>query len=260
MKRFCKLIIILIVLLSLVGCNKNGDISQGKVEVFEEFYKSGSSDENYIELYKINDTIWVHTSYSIYNGYRVPSNGIVAISSNGLILVDTPWNNEQTRELLTLTKDVFKKDISIAIITHAHEDRIGGIDTLLENQVDVRSTSMTVKEAEKRGFNKPQPKLDSEPNFSVGNIDVEVFYPGEGHTVDNITVWFPQYKVLFGGCFIKSLDSKDKGNIEDANVQQWPYSVKNLLEKYPDAEVVIPGHGEWGSIDLIKHTLKLVSE
>lgn len=260
MKRIFVFIIVLIVLLSTVGCSKNVSTSQEKVEVYEEFYKSGSSDENYIELYKINDTIWVHTSYSKYNGYRVPSNGIVVITKEGLVLVDTPWNNEQTGELLRLTKKVFKKDTIIAIITHAHDDRIGGIDTLLENKVDVRSTKMTLKEAEKRGFKKTQPKLDSEPKFSVGNIDVEVFYPGEGHTADNITVWFPQYKVLFGGCLIKSLDSKDKGNIEDANLQQWPYSVEKLLEKYPDAEIVIPGHGEWGSLDLIRHTLKLVNE
>lgn len=258
MKKIC--IVISIIILSLVGCSKTVPTHREKGEVNEDFYKSGTSDENYIELYKINDTIWVHTSYAKYNGHRVSSNGVVVISSEGLVLVDTPWNNEQTDELLKVTKDVFKKDIIIAIITHAHDDRIGGIDTLLENNVDVRSTSMTLIEAEKYGFKKPQPKLDSEPSFSVGNIDVEVFYPGEGHTVDNITVWFPQYKVLFGGCLIKSLDSKDKGNIEDANVQQWPYSVKNLLEKYPDAETVIPGHGEWGSLDLIRHTLELVSQ
>lgn len=257
MKKISMFLVTLVLLnLFLVACSNKSE----EVKIAERFFKSGSEDLNYVELSKINDNIWVHTTYSNYNGSRTPSNGVVVVSSKGLILIDTPWNNAQTNELINLTKSVFKKDIALAIITHAHEDRIGGIDTLIENKVDVRSTSLTVKEAEKNGFKKPEPKLDSDPQIAFGNINMEVFYPGEGHTVDNITVWFPQYKVLFGGCLIKSLDSNSIGNIADANEKAWPYSVKKVLEKYSDAEVVITGHGNWGSLDLVRHTLELVSK
>ncbi len=242
--------------LCLVSCSNNSD--EGKVT--ESFIKSGSDDTNYVELSKINDEIWVHTTYESYNGNRTPSNGLVVVSTKGIVLIDTPWNNAQTKELISITKSVFSKDIVVTIITHAHDDRIGGIDTLIENHVDVRSTRLTAKEAEKIGYEKPQPTLDSEPNFSVGNIDMETFYPGEGHTIDNITVWFPQYKVLFGGCVIKSIDSKDKGNISDANIKQWPDTINKVLEKYSKAEIVVPGHGNWGSLDLARHTLELVSK
>ena len=239
--------------------SQENDTTSQEYDVSEIFYQSGSSDKNYVELNKVNNNIWVHTTYSNYKGNRTSSNGIIAVTSKGIILVDTPWNNEQTEELIKVTKSVFKKDIILAIITHAHADRIGGIDTLLENKIDVRSTGLTAKEAEKNDFKQPQPRLDEEPTFSVGNLDIEIFYPGEGHSVDNITVWFPQSKVLFGGCLIKSEDSKDMGSTTDANVQQWPDSVNKVLEKYPDAEIVIPGHGNWGSMDLIKHTLELLS-
>ncbi len=230
------------------------------IEVTENFYRSASDTSDSVELTKINDNIWVHTTYTDYNGSRTPSNGVIALSSKGLILIDTPWNNAQTEELIKLTKSVFKKDIALAVITHAHADRIGGIDTLLNNKIDVRSTKLTVTEAEKNGYQKPEPTLDTQPNISFGDINLEVFYPGEGHTVDNVTVWFPQYKVLFGGCLIKSLDAKDKGNTSEANTVMWPASAKKVLEKYPDSEVVIPGHGEWGNINLIRHTIELVSK
>lgn len=239
--------------------SRENDTASQEYDVKEIFYQSGSNDKNYVELYKVNNNIWVHTTYSNYEGNRTPSNGIIAITSDGLILVDTPWNNEQTEELIKLTKSVFKKDIIIAIITHAHADRIGGIDTLLANKVDVRSTGLTAKESEKNGFKQPQPSLDEEPAFSVGDLDIEVFYPGEGHSVDNITVWFPQNKALFGGCLIKSADSTNIGSVTDANAQQWPDSVNKVIEKYPDAETVIPGHGNWGSLDIINHTLDLLS-
>lgn len=256
MKKSYLLLFTVIIIFTLASCsNKAAIVNDTNID--ENFFKSGSDDSNYIELTKVNDNIWVHTTYSIFNGSRTASNGIVAVSSKGLILIDTPWNNGQTKELLKLTKTVFKKDIALALITHAHADRIGGIDVLLESNIDVRSTSLTSKEAEKNGFKKPQPKLESNSKITLENINMEVFYPGEGHSVDNITVWFPQFKVLFGGCLIKSLESTDLGSTTDANIQQWPISVKNVLEKYPNAEIVIPGHGKWGSLDLIKHTLDL---
>lgn len=252
-KVYLVLVILTLLSLCLAGCSNE----PRDVKVQETFLKRGSDDSNLVELSKINDNVWVHTTYQNYNGYRTPSNGIVAVSSKGLVLIDTPWNDEQTKQLLKLTKYTFKKDIELALITHAHVDRIGGINTLIENKVDVRSTSLTVKEAEKNGFKKPEPKLDSNPKIEFGNITMEVFYPGEGHTVDNITVWFPEYKVLFGGCLIKSFDSNNLGSTEDANIQQWPSSLRNVQKKYPDAEAVIPGHGYWGSVDMISHTLEL---
>ncbi len=42
------------------------------------------------------------------------------------------------------------------------------------------------------------------PIIKINNISLEVFYPGEGHSKDNITIWIPEYKVLFGGCFNKN--------------------------------------------------------
>lgn len=253
-----KIIILLVTLIFLTLCFVACSNKPKEVSVTENFYKSGSKDSNYVELSKINDNVWVHTTYENYNGSRTPSNGMVVVSSKGLVLVDTPWNNEQTKELISLSKSIFKKDIAFAIITHAHEDRIGGIDTLIQNKIEVRSTGLTSKEAEKNGFKKPEPKLDSEPEIAFGEINMEVFYPGEGHTVDNITVWIPQYKVLFGGCLIKALDSKSIGNTADANIKAWPFSLKKLSERYSTAEIVIPGHGSWGNLDLIKHTLELL--
>lgn len=256
MRKSC-LILMIFSFISFVACSNNSHVTN-EVEVRESFLKSGSDDLNYIELTKIDDCIWVHTTYVDYNGNRTPSNGLVVITSKGLVLIDTPWNNSQTEELIKLTKSKFNRDFVTAIITHAHEDRIGGIDTLLENKIDVRSTNLTAREAEKNGFKKPNPKLDSDPEIKVGNTDFEIFYPGEGHSRDNITVWLPQYKVLFGGCIIKSMDSNSLGSTTDANVQEWPASLKKIIDKYTDAEIIIPGHGKWGSLDLVKHTLDLL--
>lgn len=244
---------------SLSSCSAGGSPKTG--ETLENFYKSGSGDMNYVELSKINDNLWVHTSYSNYKGSRTPSNGMIAVTSEGLILIDTTWNDSQMEELVSLTKGIFKKNIIMAVITHAHEDRIGGINTLLKIGVEVKSTAMTAELAEKQGFHRPGSTI--EPNtgtIQTGNMRMEMFYPGEGHTADNITVWFPDYKVLFGGCLIKSEESNDIGINSDSNAKEWPVSVKKILDRYPEAQTVVPGHGKWGNMQLIMHTLDLLKK
>jgi metallo-beta-lactamase class B len=75
-----------------------------------------------------------------------------------------------------------------------------------------------------------------------------------------VIVYFPKRKILFGGCMIKSLDSKDAGYTADADMQKWPRSVERVLAKYKDAKIIVPGHGNWGGIQLVKHTIQLLDK
>ncbi|MCX7709173.1 MAG: subclass B1 metallo-beta-lactamase [Clostridia bacterium] len=257
-KAFTILMVMISLCTTWAGCS-NSPTSAMENQIKESTLKRGSEDKNYVELTKINDHLWVHTSYQDYNGSRTPSNGMVAVTSKSLVLIDTPWNTEQTKTLLELTKDTFKKDFTLAVITHAHVDRIGGINALLDRKIEVFSTKLTGELAEKNGFMKPSPGIElDEMTLDIDSMKIETFYPGEGHTADNITVWFPEDKVLFGGCLIKSADSTSIGNTQDANLKQWPMSVKKVLDGYKEAEIVVPGHGAWGDLSLIKHTLELL--
>ena len=89
---------------------------------------------------------------------------------------------------------------------------------------------------------------------------MECLFTGPGHTPDNISVYFPDSKILFGGCMIKSLQSKGLGNTADAVVSEWDKSVDKLKLLCPEAKVVIPGHGNYGDISLLTHTINLVKK
>ncbi len=52
--------------------------------------------------------------------------------------------------------------------------------------------------------------------------DALIFYPGAGHTKDNVVVYFPKERILFGGCFIKDNKATGMGNIADADLAAWP--------------------------------------
>ncbi len=213
-----------------------------------------------IDLYKIGENVYVHTTYKQINGYDTPSNGLIVISSEGIVLVDTPWDDEQTSELIKVVKRNFNKDIVLAIISHAHEDRIGGIKTLLENKIKTIGYKLTSDKAKELGYKEPIRFYEEDTSIVVGSTLINLFYPGPAHTVDNIVVWLPLERILFGGCMIKSLMSESLGNVSDADVTAWPNSVSKLLTKYEEAEVVIPGHGKWGGKSLIHHTLALLKQ
>jgi metallo-beta-lactamase class B len=218
----------------------------------------GAADSSTVELRQISQHVWTHTSYEIINGYWTDSNGLIIECSTGLILVDTCWNDPQTQVLLKEPKALFHKSIILAIITHAHSDRIGGIRTLLANGIKVVSTSLTSKMAVAAGYPKPLPELDSKSTIlNIANVEIEAYYPGAGHTQDNIVVWIPIDQVLYGGCLIKSMQSTNLGNTADADIRQWGPSIQNVKNRYSQAKLVVPGHGAVGGIELLQHTFEL---
>lgn len=82
-------------------------------------------------------------------------------------------------------------------------------------------------------------------------------YLGAGHTIDNIVVWIPEEKILFGGCMLKALRWKGLGFTDDADLNEWPKTLKKLIKEFPESRIVIPGHGDYGDLSLIQHTIGL---
>jgi metallo-beta-lactamase class B len=214
-----------------------------------------------VSMKQVKSNVWMHTSIGVVGMDRVPANGLVVETSKGLLLIDTPWNDTLTEQLLELVKKQFptNKEITDAIVTHAHDDRVGGIKTLLKNGIKVHSTLLTADLAQQQGFERPLGDLGKHTKLRIGNVQVETFYPGKGHTKDNIVVWLPEHKMLFGGCLIKSLDSKTIIPTPGSYVSHWPHAIKKVQKKYNNIDVVVPGHGEPGDDSLLAYTIDLLN-
>jgi hypothetical protein len=59
---------------------------------------------------------------------------------------------------------------------------------------------------------------------------------------------------------VKDIHAKGLGNPADAVVKEWSQTIQKVVEKFPDAKIVIPGHGQIGGKELLTHTQKLLSE
>ncbi len=213
---------------------------------------------NDLELIKLKNGIFIHVSYINMPQYgRVPANGLLIIDKKEALILDTPWNNQLTEQLFNWVKNNYKAEIKYVVINHFHEDNMGGLETAHKKGAVSYSLDITKEILKKNNKVLPIKTFKNELKLKSGKINIIAFYPGAGHTVDNIVIWLPEQKILFGGCLIKSLSSRNLGNTEDADIKEWPKTVEKVLEKYSSAEIVIPGHGEPGGIELLKHTIEL---
>lgn len=212
-----------------------------------------------IKLQQLNETTWVHTSLKNLPEYGVvPSNGLIKILNKEALLVDTAWNNQQTNEILDWLKSqhILVKTI---IITHSHDDRMGGLKAIHQRGIRSIASKKTIELATQQGKEVPNMSFEKQHTINFQNEEIELYYPGPGHTLDNIVVWFKKEHLLFGGCLIKNLSAKNLGNTQDAAVDEWKKSISNLEKKYTDIHVVIPGHGAYANRSLLQHTIGLLS-
>ncbi|CCH51292.1 Beta-lactamase [Fibrisoma limi BUZ 3] len=212
----------------------------------------------------LNDRVYVHTTYGVYQNNSIPSNGLIIKTSDGIVLVDTGWDTnddtDNSRQLLQWVADNLRQPVRFCIVTHAHEDRVGGISEMRKAGVRVISTPLTAQKSVKLGYEAPEGILPNDTTFTVGQVPIRCYFPGEGHTSDNIVVWLPDEQILHGGCFVKSVAAFGMGNVADANLTEWANSIRRVKTQFGTAKIVVPGHEEWGDTRSLEHTLQLLSK
>lgn len=206
-----------------------------------------------LKIDKLEDNIYLHRSYEIYDGFGlVESNGLVFIEDKGAFIIDTPASAEDTKQLVSWLKT---RGFTIrgSFSTHFHSDSSAGIEWLNSNSIATYASKLTNELLDNAGRALAKNSFDG-TSFWLVKDKVEAFYPGAGHTKDNMVVWMPNQKILFGGCFVKS---KSIGNLSDAVIKAWPDSVQRLMVRYGNAAMVIPGHGKVGTVSLLENTRRL---
>ena len=216
---------------------------------------------NNIGLCLLKDSVFTISNYYEMEHFgRVESNGLLIVKNAKAILVDTRCDNEQTSQLYSYLKDSMHITITKVIVCHYHIDCLGGLGFIQQQGIESISLDLTKEKCIEKKLPIPSVTFSEKLILNFEGADVICQYFGSGHTVDNIIVYLPKNNILFGGCLIKSLSSKNLGNTADAVIDKWPITVENLQVQYKKAEIVIPGHGEIGGLEIVKHTLKLAGK
>jgi len=234
---------------------------------------------------KIADSVYMYTHYFSYG-----SNGMfILLPDSQGVLINTPCESTGTISLLDWIEKKFGNIKLTAIVTGFHQDNLGGDEILLSRNIPVYGPDLTVQLLKEKGVELKQVILNSvssekdkkyynsyktlklvPPNkiFSIkeglqlitGGETFEVYFPGESHTIDNTVVYIKNKKILFGGCMIKGLEFDTPGFTGYANMAEWPKSVRNVMNRFKDAEIIIPGHGTPGGRELLPHMINVLND
>lgn len=213
-----------------------------------------------LSIYHLTGDFYIYTTYKPVDGNLIPSNSVYLLTDNGVVMFDTPWDSTQFKPLEDSIWNKHHKKVALCISTHFHIDRTAGLEFLNQQGIKTYSSKQTYDLCSARNEKQAAFYFINDTVFKVGNHTFQTYYPGEGHSPDNIVIWFDKEKILYGGCFVKSTENNSLGNIADANLKEWSISISKTMKKFPEPKYVIPGHYSWENNNGLKHSLELLEE
>ncbi len=210
-----------------------------------------------LQLIKLNEHSYIHISHiTLKSGATFSCNGFVYQNNNEAYIFDSPATDKATTELINWFRDKQKTTIKGVVFNHFHEDCTKGIEIFKDHNIPTIASSNTKKLMTPKGTSEPDQTFDNYLELKLQDKTIINSFFGEAHSKDNIVSYFPEEKILFGGCMVKNINAK-KGNLADATIGEWSNTVTKIKEAYPDLEIVIPGHGTYGDQSLLDYTISL---
>lgn len=213
---------------------------------------------NDLRLIRISENAYIHESFFTSEEFgRFGSNGMILIDNREAFLFDTPMTDSVTSQLLDFIEDSLKLRIVGFIANDWHSDSMEGLDLILEKGIKTYSNEMTRKITAEKGMPITEIGFIDSLTIQFGGYELICKYHGAAHTIDNIVVWIPKEKILFADCMVKSINSRNLGFTGDGDLTAYPATLEKVKQLYSDAKIVIPGHGRYGGVELIDHTIEL---
>lgn len=214
-----------------------------------------------LELTKISENAYVHVSYFVHPAWgKVGSNGLIYVQNKKAFLFDTPMNDLDTQTLVSWIEDLLNVSIVGFVPNHWHNDCMGGLSYLQSKGIKSWANQVTIDKAIEEKLPVPDVGFTDSLTLNLDDKEIRCYYFGAAHSTDNIVVWIPSEKILFPGCMAKDTCSKTLGNTADGDLNEYPKTIHKVIARFPDVQIVIPGHGSLGGKELLNHTLELLEK
>jgi metallo-beta-lactamase class B len=219
---------------------------------------AGADASDEVRLLELDDGVFRHVSSITFEGRPLDSNGLVIEDPDGAVVIDTPWTEAQARELIAWVEARTGRPPRLLIVTHAHEDRAGGLPAFRAAGIPSVGHALTAHLLASGGRRGPDVRFEDALDVHLSDETLALRHFGAGHSPDNLVVWLARRRILFGGCAIKSAGATSLGNIADADLDAWPGTLARCAAAFPSPLIVVPGHGAPGDRMLLAHTRDLV--
>ena len=199
-------------------------------------------------LSKLTDKIYIAEDY-----YLSKENSLVYIGASYVTVVGATWTPETARLLAAEVARITSKPIKEVINTNHDLDRVGGNSYFKSIGARIISTTLIrdlLKQEGKRSVeiarqNSDYPNVEVvlpdtafQGDFTLQDGSVRGFYLGPSHKADDIFVYFPNEKVLYGGCILK----EQLGNTDGIDRGEYPKTLQKLKNLKLPINTIISGH------------------
>ena len=207
-----------------------------------------------------------NSDVSLANRGRIGNAGFI-IGPEGIVVIDTGVSFRHGQAMVAAIRRVSKLPISLAIITHAHQEFLFGAAYFQAKRIPILTHVKTAQLMQSRCENclhhlketlgitemrgsrvvVPDQLVDGNEFISVAGMSLELRYFGWGNTPGDLLVFERNNGVLFAGGVV---DVGRVSELRDSRVQEWK-SILGQLNELP-VKHIVPGHGPIGDKSAIE--------
>ena len=215
---------------------------------------------------EIADRVWV----ARYESFDV--NVTLVGGADGLLVVDTHGSAAAAGEVIDDVRRLGAGDVTGIVNTHWHFDHTFGNGAFRSayGAVPIVAHEIAAEElarwgpdrAERRTASRdteialPDRTFSSALVLDLGDRQVELVYPGRGHTAGDLVLRVPDADVLLAGDLVEESAPPAFGT--DSWPMDWPLSLDVVLGLSTSSTVVVPGHGAPVDRDFVEEQRNII--
>lgn len=219
----------------------------------KKFASVNDTEDKKISFTKISEACYGYTAEGD------PNSGVV-IGEKGVMVIEAQATPLIAKDVIKKIRSVTDLPITHLVLTHYHAVRVLGAaeykakkiicSTKTLELIEERGEQDWLSEFQRfprlfrghesiEGLTMPTHIFDKKMTIDLGNRKVELISVGEGHTKGDSIVWVPDSKTMFSGDLVENGATPYCG---DANLTQWPKTLKKLSKMKPEA--LVTGRGD----------------
>src|SRR5919197_2640857 len=232
------------------------------------------AQENFTIVSSSNKTSTNATFFPQIHNYTssglAPVNSWIIETKNGIVVIDAQRQFSEAKKLLNEVEKINKPILGV-IITHPHPDHINGAAALLNGTVNVpiysTQSTFNIMKNDTGGYIAlskqllprseysdqvvlPNKIVKSDENITIDGITYRFEDLGIGEATDMMLIYLPLQKIMFTGDVVNNhMHPFFAGAVSPqspSHISEWVKQIKYIIQKYPEAKTLFPGHGPSG--------------
>lgn len=191
-------------------------------------------------------------------------NGYWIVGDDGLVLIDAHWRLSDARRALEALRSNTDLPIAALLLTHAHSDHYGGLPVFLDaaggqaryfasvwTARSIRHDEQGFRANRRDQFGEDFPAAFPEPTdiirdgeaIEVAGVTIVPYILRQNEAFETVIFHLPSDKALFTADLVNhdTLPVLYQGGLDS-----WIDQLRSLRSRFPDVEIIYPGHGAPG--------------